>query len=191
MTLREAAAQFTLNKEARRDAKGRLRIYPLPSGDGGGKWEVAGVCERYHPREAAQLAALVKAGKFEEAERVAQEHYADYTDVIAKWPVPDGAEFFLRDTAYNRGAGGAATILQYAVGAVPDGQVGPATGKAVMTFLATKSEQDLIHSLHSASERYERAIVKRGPSSKFWKGLVSRWKDRRDASLAWIAAARK
>ena len=55
-------AKSIIDFEARRDAKGRLQVYKLPAGDGGGTYEVAGINDRYHPVEAAHLAQLVKAG---------------------------------------------------------------------------------------------------------------------------------
>ena len=38
-------AESILNFEARRDRQGRLQVYKLPSGDGGGAFEVAGINE--------------------------------------------------------------------------------------------------------------------------------------------------
>ena len=55
--LRRAMAKAIVDFEARRDARGRLAVYRLPAGDGGGSYEVAGINDRYHPTEAAHLAA--------------------------------------------------------------------------------------------------------------------------------------
>jgi hypothetical protein len=54
---RRSIAGHIINWEARRDSKGRLTVYILPEGDGGGKYEVAGINERYHPKKAAELRA--------------------------------------------------------------------------------------------------------------------------------------
>ena len=42
-------ARRIVDYEARRDAEGHLKVYHLPSGDGGGEREVAGINDRYHP----------------------------------------------------------------------------------------------------------------------------------------------
>ena len=46
--------------QVRRDAKGHLKIYMLPAGDDGGRYEVAGINERYNKDTADvdQAAAL-------------------------------------------------------------------------------------------------------------------------------------
>ena len=61
-------ARAIVGFEARRDKQGRIAIYKLPPGDGGGAFEVAGICDRYHPHEAEQLAQLIRDGKHAEAE---------------------------------------------------------------------------------------------------------------------------
>ena len=43
------AALKTVDWEARRDRRGNLSIYALPSGDLGGSYEIAGINDRYHP----------------------------------------------------------------------------------------------------------------------------------------------
>ena len=68
--------------EARRDAKGHLAVYNLPAGDGGGKYEVAGINDRYHKAEVDKLVALIRAAKYQEAEDYAVEVIADYTDLV-------------------------------------------------------------------------------------------------------------
>ena len=83
--VRKKIADSILNFEARRDANGHLRVYNLPPSDGGGRYEVAGINERYDPEEAAKLRDLVNAGRFDEAERDAAEYIAQYTDIVSKW----------------------------------------------------------------------------------------------------------
>jgi uncharacterized protein (TIGR02594 family) len=169
--LRRRMAATILSYEARRDGAGRLAIYPLPVGDGGGSYEVAGINDRYHPDEAAALAGLVRAGRYAEAERTAENFIAAYTDGVAGWHAAPGVEFYLRDCCFNRGARGAARILQRAVGAADDGEVGPDTRAA----LARIAGPELLARLRSAREQYERDVAYRDESSKFWRGLVNRW----------------
>jgi len=52
---------------------------------------------------------------------------AEYTDVVSKWTAAPGIEAYLRDCILNRGPGGAAKILQMALGVKVDGGVGPET----------------------------------------------------------------
>ena len=169
--LRRKMAQSILNFEARRDAQGHLRVYNLPPSDGGGRYEVAGINERYHPREAAHLRDLINAGRFQEAEDYAAEVIAEYTDVVAKWTTVPEIEAYLRDTAFNRGPGGAAKVLQIALGVKVDGGVGPETLGALRQ--AEKNPDKLLNALRLAREQYELRVA--GRREIFWKGLVNRW----------------
>ena len=144
-------AESIVNFEARRDAQGHLRVYILPAGDGGGRYEVAGINDRYHPQEAARLRQLIEAARFDEAEDYAAEVIADYTDVVSKWTTVPEIEAYLRDSAFNRGPGGAAKILQMALGVTVDGGVGPETLGALRQ--AEKDPAKLLAALRIAREK--------------------------------------
>jgi len=174
--LRKKMAESIVNFEARRDPHGHLRVYILPAGDGGGRYEVAGINDRYHPQEAARLRQLIDTARFEEAEDYAAEVIAEYTDVVSKWTTVPEIEAYLRDSAFNRGPGGAAKILQMALGITVDGGVGPETLGALRK--AEKDPAKLLAALRVAREKYELRVA--GRREKFWKGLVNRW----DNSLA-------
>jgi lysozyme family protein len=167
-------AQAIVHFEARRDNKGRLKVYQIPSGDGGGKYEIAGINVRFHRKEAAALKALIEAGKQKDAEQRAVYYIATYTDAVAAWTRHAALEAFLRDCCFNRGAGGAAMILQIALGVVVDGGVGP---KTLAAADAIREVDIALRHLRSARDTYEREHVGRGPRSKFWAGLVNRWND--------------
>lgn len=167
--LRMAAA--IVNFEARRDSRGRLAVYALPSGDGGGSYEVAGINDRYHKVQVDKLVALIRAGKHKEAEASVVEYLVKYTDVAKAWHSNPGVEFFLRDSVFNRGPTGAAQILQKAVGVIRDGKVGPLT----MAAIAKYQPLALLGELRLARQWHERNVVGRGPGNKFWNGLVNRW----------------
>ena len=169
--LRAKMAKSIVNFEARRDAQGHLRVYNLPAGDGGGRYEVAGINDRYHPQEAAKLRDLINDGRYDEAENYATEVIAKYTDVVSKWTSVPEIEAYLRDCAFNRGPGGAAKILQMALAVNADGGVGPETLGALR-----KAESDpgrLLTALRVAREQYELKVA--GRRDKFWPGLVNRW----------------
>ena len=168
---RTRMAKAIVEFEARRDAKGRLAVYALPAGDGGGRYEVAGINDRYHQTEVDHVVALIEAGKHDEAESFVTEFIAKYTDVVIGWSSDVGVEFYLRDCAFNRGPKGAARILQRALGVPDDGEVGPQTHSAVAGINA----EQLLQRLRTAREQYERTVVRRDESSKFWRGLVNRW----------------
>lgn len=170
---RQRMAVEILNFEARRDAKGRLAVYELPSGDGGGSYEVGGINDRYHPCEAKLLADLITAGRYGEAEEHAVEIIANLTDTVITWSSVAAIESYLRDMAFNRGTRGSARILQQALGVEDDGLVGTMTRAALKTQEA--DPVSLLDRMRAAREQYERDVVGRDESSKFWKGLVNRW----------------
>lgn len=165
---------------------GKLQVYKLPAGDGGGSYEIAGINERYHPKKALELKKLIEAGHHEVAALEAAEYIIDYTKgVLNFFPNESyadknlGVEFLLRDSAFNRGLKGAATILQLALGVTVDGAVGPKTKEEFKKQLDADSG-GVCHRLTSAREKYERTSypwksATRDESSKFWKGLSNRW----------------
>jgi len=169
--LRRQMAAEIVDFEARRDAHGRLMVYHPPAGDGGGAYEVAGINARYNRSTAKMLAGLIGRQRFEDAERLAVDFIARNTDCAAAWTDVPAIEFYLRDCVFNRGARGAALILQRAVGVATDGKVGPATRAAASEMNPT----ELLTRLREAREQYERDVAHRDERSKFWAGLSSRW----------------
>jgi hypothetical protein len=165
---------------------GKLQVYNLPAGDGGGSFEVAGINERYHGPKAKELRQLITSGQHEDAHYSAAVYIAEYTNSVCNFfPSDDlrernpGVEFILRDSAFNRGAKGAATILQIALGVSIDGVVGVNTKTAFARELALGQEQFMVR-LRAAREIYERNKYpwkqsSRDESSKFWSGLSNRW----------------
>jgi lysozyme family protein len=190
MTSAEKRLQMSLEivRFEGRYAGGKLQWYKLPPGDGGGDYEVAGINQRYHPAKAAQLKRLIDNGQHAEAEREAAAYIEEYTrGVLRFFPSPEAAnanpaiEFVLRDTAFNRGAKGAATVLQLALGAKPvDGIVGPMTHREFARQLEFPGATNILERITKAREIYERnqfawKTSSRDESSKFWKGLSNRW----------------
>ncbi|AWL98759.2 M15 family metallopeptidase [Bradyrhizobium amphicarpaeae] len=184
---RQRMAASILSFEARRDKQGRLTVYKLPSDDGGGTYEVAGINERFHPEEARMLADLIEAGQFQEAERRACEIIATYTDGVSTWSKTPAIECYLRDCCFNRGPRGAARILQRALG-VPDSGVIDAAGR---TLVADREDDtlELLQDLRTAREQYERDVAKRNETSKFWKGLINRWNNALNVAKSFITSS--
>lgn len=163
---------FIVACEARVDAKGNLKIYNLPKGDGGGRYEIAGINDKYHPQAALALATLIRQGKHDDARDLAVRYILEYTDVVSGWHPSIAVEAYLRDIAFNRGPGGAAKILQRALGVKIDGGVGPITKAAAAKVPAAK----LLLDLRKARESYELQIAPPvGARKKFWSGLQARW----------------
>lgn len=172
------AGQKIVDWEARRDSNGHLRVYLLPPSDGGGTFEIAGINERYDHDMAHKLKELIESGRHEDAEKEAAAYIGNQTDAVKDWSTVPAVEFFLRDTMFNRGKGGAAKILQEAVGADIDGGVGPLTRAAVKT--AERRPLLLLYHLRAAREHYEQKNV--GYRPEFATGLQNRWDNAFEAS---------
>lgn len=179
--------RFILDVEARRDAKGHLAVYKLPKADGGGTFEVAGINDRYHLHQAEHLRNLIQHGQHDEAEREAVNYLLSYTDLVASWTPVTAFEAFLRDCAFNRGPGGAAKILQIALGVEVDGHVGSKT-RAALNLIPLTARREFLQRLRDAREQYERHIAPPvGSRAKFWKGLVNRWNRAHQFALTFCA----
>ncbi|MEY2410616.1 MAG: hypothetical protein QOF48_3286 [Verrucomicrobiota bacterium] len=167
--LRSRMARVILNFEARRDGQGRLAVYKLPANDGGGTYEVAGINDKYHPDQASKLRSMIEAGKYAEAELLAVEYMAQYTDALPWFSANAGVEFYLRDCVFNRGPTGAAKILQLALGVEADGIVGQKTRAAAVKI----DDGELLKKLRAARERYEDIVASGRPNLR--QGLINRW----------------
>ena len=175
---RSQMAQWIVNQEARRDAQGRLKVYSLPANDGGGRFEVAGINERYDATKCLQLVAMLNAGQHAAAEREAAQYIASKTDAAANWTRLPAVELFLRDTIFNRGLGGATKILQMALGGVARSQIGTAV------LQAEQNPRHFIQRLRAAREQYEWKVV--GRRANLVAGLTNRWNHVRDEALRLI-----
>lgn len=174
MDERMKMAQWIVNAEARRDTKGRIKLYRLPEADGGGTVEYAGINDRYHPQTLVRIRQLLGRGDHTGAERMAVLHIAQYTDIVQKWTGMAALQAFLRDCAFNRGPKGALRILQLALGLADDGRFGPITKNALKA--AENHPELLLDSLRVAREDYERRVAPPvGKRARFWNGLSRRW----------------
>lgn len=182
---RHEIVQHIVNAEARRDAKGRIAAYRIPNGDGGGRFEVAGINERYHADMAAHLVEMIDAGQYQQAEAEAVAYIAAYTDRLASRAKTGALAFLLRDMAWNRGPTGAVRILQIALRITEDGGFGPRTQRALAW--AERDPEKLIGALRVAREIYERR--RRDEDSRFWRGLVNRWDAASDQARCYIKPA--
>lgn len=165
----ESIADFTFRKEAQFRG-GKLAVYKPPAGDGGGAFEVAGITARYQPKEAAELKALIEAGRHQEAESKAKLFFAKRAEPFVKYTNRAGIQLQLTDIVHNRGEGGLRSILQRATGM---------TGEKDYQKLieALNADPQALEKLHKARVAYEMEVVDRGRSSraKFRQGLMNRF----------------
>lgn len=185
LAMRRRMATAIISYEARRSADGNLLIFDTP-GEG---YEVAGITSTNHPKDAKALADLVRARRFQEAETYAADWILKFTAAATGWTTDAGLEFMLRDCIHHRGSGGAARILQLALGlrGYGPGQADGEVGQRTRDLLAKETPSTLIPKFRQAREFYERNPEpgrnwKRDETSNQWKGLVNRWtKAERDA----------
>lgn len=181
----KAFAKWTLDAEARRDSKGNLKIYNLPAGDGGGTFEVAGINDRYHPKAANYLKALIDSKQFSLAEDYAINYLESFQNQVDEWHPDEVVEGYLRCISFNRGKGGAAWILQYALkyGFSPSlytPRLDTSAGQVTLKGSYQANPDELLPALLGARIVYERTKVtgikgSRDESSQFWHGLFKRF----------------
>ena len=172
-------AEFIYSGEAEFDHAGHLKVYRLPHWDGGGTFEVAGINDKYNHDTAFTLVAMIEKGYYGMAKAACKQFYIEDTKGVLNYMggIPSPAiEAFLRDTAFNRGMGGCARILQTALGVKVDGSIGPKTKTAFAEYLSDKHEGGLLLLLRRARESYERLVSPPvGDRAEAWQGLVHRW----------------
>lgn len=169
---------FIISHEARLDSAGHLRVYQLPPGDGGGSYEVAGVCDKFHPELAARLKSLVEGGYHEAALQEVRTHVAAIIAPVAMLHRDQSANWFMCDLCYNRGETGAKLIAQRALKSMGlyagglDGVWGPKSQKGFAAEEASGPE--LVPRLFAAWIDYEHEAKHRYLGNPFWQGLLTR-----------------
>jgi hypothetical protein len=161
-----------VNLEAERDSQGRLTVAPLPPGDRGGSYEVAGINDRFDPAMAPRLAYLVRSGQAKQAEVEARNYIASQTDKVYKYfPNQKTADkysqvqFYLRDTMFHQGEGGMQRILSRALGFNP---------RYLNAGLVAKGakEPGFLDKLKAAHQLYIRMVQQ--PSANLYSSLMNR-----------------
>jgi len=85
------------------------------------------------------------------------------------------------DGAVNHGVGRASRFLQRAVGAVEDGDIGPATMRAFNKTLEEKGEIAICHLICDYREAFYEAIIARNPSQeRYRRGWFRRIREMRE-----------
>jgi len=172
--------------EARLDESGYPKLYKIPSGDGGGKFEISGINSKYH----FEALERIRKANPEERRKLCAEYIDDYvrkhTGIHWGFDLCPGTELAVLDCAFNRGPGAAARIAQTALKSMKfpvsvDGVWGPQTRS--MLREADQRRFPVIEEIRRARETYERR--NRDESSKFWKGLVNRWNKVTEEAMTW------
>jgi lysozyme family protein len=170
--LADYVKNFTLPREGRFDKQGHLEVYSLPSGDGGGSFEIAGINDRYHPEMAAKLRDAAP----ETRATMAADYIAGYVaPTVSK--LPKQLQGFAADMTFNRGAGGMTRYLQEALNTMGqelkvDGALGPKTLEALSKVSDNKK---LMQAMSQAQQNHELRMAANNPDrQKFLKGLTNR-----------------
>ena len=165
----------TVNWEARKDRQGNPIVYQLPAGDMGGKFEIAGINDHYHPEAFKAISALPA----EERAEAAAEYIRSYTaPLVSQLPKPMQA--FSQDLAFNRGLGGAARYIQQGLRSLGqnvavDGKIGPKTLAAINNV----QPRALMQAASQAQLNDEYSKAKANPARKaLLRGLENRIRNR-------------
>lgn len=170
-------ADFTFNREARKDNNGNLTVYKPPTGDGGGSFEVAGITAKFQKTEATRLKSLIESGNHVQAEKEAKAFFRKRASPFVKHASQKGLQLQLADTVHHRGESGLRQILQRA------------TGSKIKSHsaLIAKLDKDpqALNKFNKARVDHEIKVVDRGRSSReqFREGLMNRFNQAHKAAL--------
>lgn len=164
-----------------------LRVTRLPSGDGGGTWEIAGICDGIEPEVFNRIKSLLDKGLREEAWEDCLSYVLENTATIASY-FPNygfGYEFMVRDLAFNMGNAGAIKVIQGMTNRegtdeiAVDGKWGIKTQTALLWLTSSLPEVYVVNALDKAARARYQSIVDANPvKEKFLKGWLNRCDDR-------------
>jgi lysozyme family protein len=147
------------------ESEGGYQLTNIP-GDAGGQ-TYAGIARTKNPDWEGW--ALIDKGQMPPKEMVWDFYKTKVWDKVRGDELPLGVDYLAFDFAVNSGVGRAVKTLQSAVGANPDGAIGPATMAAI------KGCPDLLKRFSAAKEAFYKGIVERKPDQvKFLKGWLNR-----------------
>jgi hypothetical protein len=171
----QMAALKTVDFEARKDKAGNVDIYRLPRGDMGGKFEVAGINDRYHPEAFKRISSLPPEARAGAAAQYIKEYTSPFVSKL-----PSQIQPFAQDLAFNRGMGGATKYIQQGlnelgVRVAVDGKLGPQTLQAIQGV----NPSSLMRAASNAQLNDEYRMAQRNPARKpLLRGLESRIRNR-------------
>lgn len=161
-----------------------LRVTRLPSGDGGGKWEIAGICDGIEPKEFNLIKSMLDRGDREAAWGECLRYVLANTDPLVSKGVAGSyaIEFMLRDMTFNMGVAGTTKVVQRMLDIDIDGKWGKNTQAKWADALLFWEEIVVLGMLDRACRARYRSIVGANPvKAKFLTG----WMNRCDARHAY------
>ena len=161
-----------------------LRVTRLPSGDGGGKWEIAGICDGIEPKEFNLIKSMLDQGDRDAAwEECLRYVLANTEPLVSKGVAGSYAiEFMLRDMTFNMGVAGTTKVVQRMLGIDIDGKWGKTTQAEWTDVILSRDEMAVLDLLDRACRARYHSIVKANPvKEKFLTG----WMNRCNARLAY------
>jgi hypothetical protein len=171
----QMAALKTVDFEARKDKAGNVDVYRLPKGDMGGRFEVAGINDRYHPEAFKRISSLPPEARAGAAAQYIKEYTSPFVSKL-----PSQIQPFAQDLAFNRGMGGATKYIQQGlnelgVKVAVDGKLGPQTLQAIQGV----NPSSLMRAASNAQLNDEYRMAQRNPARKpLLRGLESRIRNR-------------
>lgn len=97
-----------------------------------------------------------------------------YWDRVSGPALPDGVDLMVFDFAVNSGVRRSAKYLQFAVGAKPDGMIGPMTLKAVDEYIDHYGNYRLIRNLRDMRVRFLRKLRTYDTFGRGWMRRVEK-----------------
>lgn len=159
-----------------------LRVMRLPEGDGGGAYEIAGICDGIEPKVFNSIKVELEAGNRDKAWDMCIDYVEKKTRNGQVWsPENLAIEFFLRDIIFNMGDGGCVNVMQRTINyygatkVVVDGAWGPKTKKAWEELLSIIVPVNLLLALaRCRDQRYKAIATANSKKEKFLAGWYSR-----------------
>lgn len=159
-----------------------LRVMRLPEGDGGGTYEIAGICDGIEPKVFNSIKVELEAGNRDKAWDMCIDYVEKKTRNGQVWsPENLAIEFFLRDIIFNMGDGGCVNVMQRTINyygetkVAVDGAWGPKTKKAWEELLSIIVPVNLLLALAQCrDQRYKAIATANSKKEKFLAGWYSR-----------------
>lgn len=159
-----------------------LRVMRLPEGDGGGTYEIAGICDGIEPKVFNSIKVELEAGNRDKAWDMCIDYVEKKTHNGQVWsPENLAIEFFLRDIIFNMGDGGCVNVMQRTINYFGetkvdvDGAWGPKTKAAWERLISYVPSGNALNWLVTCRNQRYKAIATANPKKeKFLKGWYSR-----------------
>ena len=103
-----------------------------------------------------------------------------YWDAVKADDLPDGLDYLMFDFAINAGPGRAVKTMQKAIGATPDGAIGPKT----MAALKAANQSELVAKFSAEKEAFYRSLPTFATFGKGWLRRVAEAKTHAETMLA-------